>query len=128
LSVESLYPYFPHLCLIRSVHEVLDAFTDPTFCDVWVRQPTPDTLPLQHDRYTNGKFVELNRKALGAIDGTHIPANTPDEEAGAYRNRKGFLSLMLCCVIFDGLLCYAYAGCEGSAHDQKVLNAALDPG
>lgn len=113
--------------VVSCIHECLDAFTNPTFYDIWVRQPTPENLPLQHDRYTSGKYSELNRRALGAIDGTHIPAIPSDDEAGAYRNRKGFLSFnVLCCATFDGLICFAYAGWEGSAHDQTVLNAALD--
>lgn len=113
----------------RIVGEVLNALVDPSFYNTWVRQPSPTTIPGDHDRYTNPKTKELNTQCLGALDGTHIPACPPEWEAAAYRNRKGFLSFnVLCCVTFDGLLSYVYAGWEGSAHDQRVWNAALQEG
>lgn len=62
----------------------------------------------------------------GRVDGTHDTAIPPTEDAAPYRNRKGGLSFnVLGAATFDELFCYVYAGWEGSAHDARVLNAAI---
>jgi hypothetical protein len=68
----------------------------------------------------------ITDKCLGALDGTHIRASIPTDQAAPYRNRKGDLSFnVLGCVTFDELFCYVYAGWEGSAHEGRVLAAAI---
>jgi hypothetical protein len=68
----------------------------------------------------------ITDKCVGALDGTHIKASIPAAQAAPYRNRKGDLSFnVLGCVTFDELFCYVYAGWEGSAHDGRVLAAAM---
>jgi len=67
------------------------------------------------------------KDCLGAADGTHIHAHIPDGNQVRYRNRKGDISqnvLGMC--TFDELFCYVLPGWEGSAHDSRVLQAALD--
>lgn len=98
----------------------------PDFYYLWVRQPTPTNLSLDHDSYTNPKFTSLTNRCLGALDGTHIPCTPPAREAAAFRDRRGHVTFnVLGGVTLDGLFCYVYAGWEGSAHDQRVFNEAL---
>jgi hypothetical protein len=71
----------------------------------------------------------LTDNCIGALDGTHIKASIPADDASPYRNRKGDLSFnVLGCVSLDERFCYVYAGWEGSAHDGRVLAAALNDG
>ena len=69
----------------------------------------------------------LFKDCVGALDGTHIPCVPPRETAELYRNRKGFFSLnVLAVCTFDMKFTYMLSGWEGSAHDARVLAAALD--
>nr|XP_027118223.1 protein ALP1-like [Coffea arabica] len=66
--------------------------------------------------------------AVGALDGTHIPACQPNREQMAYTNRHGIHSQNVLAVCdFDMRFNYVYAGWEGSAHDARVLESALMP-
>jgi DDE superfamily endonuclease len=90
------------------------------------------TLPVNECPYEverNKKFYPYFKDVLGAIDGTHIFAHVPAEDLGPFRNRKGQITqnVMAACT-FDLQFCYVLAGWEGSAHDGKVLNDALDKG
>lgn len=66
------------------------------------------------------------KDAVGAIDGTHIPANVPLEEQARYRNRKQEISqnVLVACT-FDMKFTYVLAGWEGSAHDGRLLRSAI---
>lgn len=113
-------------CSCSIVEECLDAFYSAESYNVWVRQPTPQSIPKKHDRYTNPKHTALTSRCLGAIDGTHIPAHPPAHQAMAFRNRKGHLSFnVLAGVTLDEYFCYVYASWEGSAHDAQVYQSAL---
>jgi hypothetical protein len=58
-----------------------------------------------------------------------VPAFIPAHEQAAWRNRKGFLSQNVLGVCnFDLEFEYILAGWEGSAHDGRVLDDALDKG
>ena len=64
--------------------------------------------------------------AVGAIDGTHVPACPPSGHQMAYTNRHGFQSQNLLAICdFNIRFTYIYAGWEGSAHDAQVLDGAL---
>ena len=59
----------------------------------------------------------------GAIDGTHIPVQTPNENHSVYVNRKGFHSILMqavvdCNYIFRDVV----IGWPGSVHDARVLS------
>lgn len=70
------------------------------------------------------------KDALGAVDGSHIPAFVPDAAAQApWRNRKGFLSQnVFAAVDFDMNFVFVLPGWEGSAHDAVVYKSALEKG
>jgi hypothetical protein len=67
------------------------------------------------------------QNCIGALDGSHIPAVVNVNEQASYRNRKGFLSQNVLAVAnFDDItFSYALTGWEGSAHDSKVYENAV---
>ena len=63
---------------------------------------------------------------MGAIDGTHVPANVPVEIQEKFQGRKeGTTQNVLAAITFDLKFIYVLAGWEGSAHDSRVLGDAL---
>ena len=67
---------------------------------------------------------------MGAIDGTHVPANVPAnvpiEIQGKFRGRKEETTQnVLAAITFDLKFMYVLAGWEGSAYDSRVLGDAL---
>lgn len=76
--------------------------------------------------------VILNEKAsgfegaIGAVDGTHIPAFIPQANQQRFWSRKNNISQnVLAAVTFDGLFCYVLAGAEGSINDATLLPHAM---
>lgn len=113
----------------RYFHQVLNALFHPTFYGEYVRQSTSDNLPLDHERYQDPKYHPITKRCIGAIDGTHIIATPPANDAARFRNRYGYLSFnVLACVRFDGLFSYILAGWEGSEHDSNIYRAAVAQG
>ena len=73
----------------------------------------------------NFRFWPYFKDAIGAIDGSHIPAFPPQRDRAAYRNRKGFVSqncLFAC--DFGMKFTYVLTGWEGSATDARVFQDA----
>jgi len=69
------------------------------------------------------------KDAIGAADGTHIPAKVPSEDIVRFRNRKGDRSQNVLGIgTFDLLFSCVIPGWEGSAHDGRVLQWALRNG
>ena len=63
---------------------------------------------------------------MGAIDGTHVPANVPVEIQGKFRGRKeGTTQNVLAAITFDLKFIYVLAGWERSAYDSQILGDAL---
>ena len=87
-------------------------------------KPAASDCPWEVER--NSKFFPYFQHAIGAVDGTHIPAHVPASLAASFRNRKGFISqnVLLVCS-FDALYTYVLPGWEGSAHDGRVLSDAM---
>ncbi|KAK1258731.1 hypothetical protein QJS04_geneDACA022020 [Acorus gramineus] len=75
---------------------------------------------------SNRLFYPFFKNAIGAIDGTHVPALVNRTKVSRYRNRKGWISqnVMAACS-FDLQFQYIAAGWEVSAADIKVLRWAL---
>ena len=92
-----------------------------------VNLPPPDYLAKKIE--DSRKFYPWFKDCIGALDGTHIPVFVKTSSQPAYTNRKGYLSqnVMGVCT-FDLQFCYIYAGWEGSANDQQVLNDAIGKG
>ncbi|XP_031328864.1 putative nuclease HARBI1 [Photinus pyralis] len=61
-------------------------------------------------------------RVIGAIDGTHIRIDAPQENAPDYVNRKHFHSIQLQLVCDSNMLItHCYTGHPGSVHDQRVF-------
>ena len=63
----------------------------------------------------------------GAIDGTHIPIISLQENPSDYYNLKGFHSIIMQAVVdFRGLFLDTYIGWPGKVHDARVFsNSAM---
>ena len=86
-----------------------------------------DPVPLRIS--SSHKFTPYFDNCIGAVDGTHIPAVIPVDEQKPFRNRKKFLSQNVLAVAnFDQTFSYVLVGCEGSAHDSRVLRDAKTKG
>ena len=61
------------------------------------------------------------------MDGTHLQVHVKEEATAPWRNRKGWLSQNVLAVVdFEMRFVYVLAGWEGSAHDVRVLDSALE--
>ena len=79
----------------------------------------PDEIRLNH------RFSGFFDQAIGAVDGTKIPASVKPGDEGRFRDKKGNLTWnILISANFDLTVSYAMVGFEGSAHDQRVLGHA----
>ena len=105
----------------RYFNQVLEAliYLYPEF----VRPPIETTpAEISHSR----KFFPFFRNCIGAADGTHILAKVQPGDAVRFRNRKGDISQNVLGICnFNLQFSYVYPGWEGSAHDARVLEAAL---
>ncbi|KAJ1686500.1 hypothetical protein LUZ63_012317 [Rhynchospora breviuscula] len=96
-----------------------------------------DSKRLKRDRDVSGaqyitRMLEGHPEdAIGAIDGTHIPA-FPDRDEPfkeRWRNRKGNMTQnVMAAVDFDGNFVAVVSGWEGSAHDALVLRRTIEDG
>ncbi|PIA29459.1 hypothetical protein AQUCO_06000067v1 [Aquilegia coerulea] len=67
------------------------------------------------------------KDCVGALDGTHIVASVPIEEQDKFRGRKLITTQnVLAACSFDLKFTYVLTGWEGTAHDQRVLDNALE--
>ncbi|KAK1257137.1 hypothetical protein QJS04_geneDACA022970 [Acorus gramineus] len=94
----------------------------------YINLPENDVQVHPHVRH-NKIFYPYFKNAVGAIDGTHIPALVRKNKATRYRNRKGWISqnVMAACS-FDLQFQYVAVGWEGSTADMRVLRWALESG
>ncbi|KAE8216878.1 hypothetical protein CF319_g8892 [Tilletia indica] len=89
----------------------------------FVRMPTSDS-PIP-ERIRNDVSVRAFSTAIGAVDGTHLPARPPAALRQRFRNRKGTLSFnVLAACSFDMLFQFIYTGWEGSAADSMIFHRA----
>ena len=73
----------------------------------------------------NFRFWPYFKDAVGAINGSHIPASPPQRDRAIYHNRKGFMSqncLFAC--DFGMKSTYVLTGWEGSATDARIFQDA----
>lgn len=128
------YIAFANQLLISVFHMLLQALVK--LHTAIVRLPKPgDPIPpkiVEQTASRNGlyyRFWPYFQDCVGALDGSHIPAWVPGLKQAAWRNRKGFLSQNILAVCnFDMEFVYVLAGWEGTAHDVRVLNNALEQG
>jgi len=93
-----------------------------------IQPPNPSIVPTEILEKEDTLYPYF-QDAIGALDGTHIPAKVPAEDVTRFRNRKGEITqnvLGICkfSLSFAGLV----PGWEGSAHDARVLQWALGNG
>jgi hypothetical protein len=75
----------------------------------------------------NLKLYPYFKNCIGAIDSTHILAKVLDSQVIPYRNRKGDISQnVLAACKFNLQFIYLLPGWNGSAHDARVLQHALE--
>lgn len=75
----------------------------------------------------NQKYSPYFDDCVGALDGTHTAMHVPATDRKPYRNRKGYLLQNVLAVCdFDMKFTYGLAGWEGSEHDGRVLNDAIE--
>jgi hypothetical protein len=67
--------------------------------------------------------------AVGAVDGTLIPAYIPKNMQQRFWDRNGKVSQnVLVTVTFDGIFVYVMAGAEGSINDRRLLTEGFQRG
>lgn len=92
----------------------------------FVIQPQPNG-PIPPQIQFNSKLYPYFKDCIGAIDGTHIPAKVPEEMMIPFRDRSDKISQnVLAACKFNLLFSYVLLGWEGSAHDARVLQHALE--
>ncbi|KAJ4791508.1 nuclease [Rhynchospora pubera] len=95
----------------------------------YIKLPGPDAQV--HPKLREGTQYYAFKDAIGAIDGTHIPAfpDTDEEFKERWRNRKGNITQnVMAAVDFDGRFVAVLAGWEGSGHDSLILRKAVEKG
>ncbi|KAF3671610.1 hypothetical protein FXO37_07943 [Capsicum annuum] len=75
----------------------------------------------------NGSDVHcVGHIRIRAIDGTHVIASVSIEQQNRFRGWKGTTQNILASINFNLKFMYVLAGWEGSAHDSRILNYALE--
>nr|XP_009778301.1 PREDICTED: putative nuclease HARBI1 [Nicotiana sylvestris]XP_016437064.1 PREDICTED: putative nuclease HARBI1 [Nicotiana tabacum] len=81
----------------------------------------------EDDAIVGAAATSVLADCVGAIDGTHVLASVPIEHQNRYRGRKGNTTQnVLAVVSFNLKFTYVLAGWEGSTHDSRILNDALE--
>jgi len=110
----------------HALHEVADCILE-TESD-FVKVPEAN----YHANYisSNPKFSPFFDMCIGPLDGSHIPAFIENTEIKNLfqTNRHGISQNVLAACDFDLIFKYVLAGWEGSAHDGKLLEYALEHG
>lgn len=106
----------------RHFHTVLRAFA--AFAKEMIKPPSLDETPSEILR--NMKYYPWFKDCIGAIDGTHIPAVVPADQAVPYRSgRKNECTQNVMAVCsFDMRFTWIWPGWEGSAHDFRIFTEA----
>lgn len=110
--------------MYRCIHDVLNAIMKPAFIDSLIKLPNAST-PLSETISADSRFYPFFKYALGAIDGSHIPAFPPEEIKARYRDRQENITQnILAACTFDMRFCYVLSGWEGSAADSQIFDYA----
>ncbi|KAI3744360.1 hypothetical protein L1987_57439 [Smallanthus sonchifolius] len=75
----------------------------------------------------NPRYYPMFKDCIGAIDGTHVRASVRQSEQAKYIGRKGYATQNIM-VVCDFNMCFTFvwAGWEGTAHDTRIFNEALE--
>lgn len=113
-SPDTISKYFKRLLIF---------FSENPFYNAQVRLPTEDT-PISNIIRNDPRYHHFEG-CIGAVDTTHIPIFSANQDHHTMRNRKGFLSqncLFVC--DFDFLFIYSLSGWDGSVCDATVWHDA----
>ncbi|MQM14439.1 hypothetical protein Taro_047371, partial [Colocasia esculenta] len=107
----------------KQVREVTKVLASLRFTYIKLPSLTDPVHPrIRHD----DRFYPYFKDAIGAIDGTHIPAHILREKQARYSNHKGVHVMGVCG--FDLVVQYVGVGFEGAAADMAVIRRAMDVG
>ncbi|CAI9262654.1 unnamed protein product [Lactuca saligna] len=74
----------------------------------------------------NPRYYPMFKDCIGAIDGTHVRASVPQKDEVKYIGRKGYATQNIMDVCdFNMCFTFVWAGWEGTAHDTRIFNEAL---
>ncbi|KAL4564921.1 hypothetical protein LXL04_028997 [Taraxacum kok-saghyz] len=75
----------------------------------------------------NPRYYPIFKDCIGAIDETHVKASVAQHEQAKYIGRKGHATQNIM-VVCDFNMCFTFvwAGWEGTAHDTRIFNEALE--
>nr|KAJ0215989.1 hypothetical protein LSAT_V11C300139380 [Lactuca sativa] len=72
------------------------------------------------------QYYPMFKDCIGDIDGIHVKASVPQKDEVKYIGRKGYATqnIMVVCD-FNTCFTFVWAGWEGTAHDTRIFNEAL---
>ncbi|CAI9269594.1 unnamed protein product [Lactuca saligna] len=74
----------------------------------------------------NPRYYPMFKDCIGAIDGTHVRALVRQHEEAKYIGRKGYATQNIMDVCdFNMCFTFVWVGWEGTAHDTRIFNEAL---
>ncbi|MQM00257.1 hypothetical protein Taro_032987 [Colocasia esculenta] len=120
VSTGVLMEHFQHSSQTISHYVNKLAFSLASLAEEYILQPnvTNDCHPYIA---SNERFYPYFKDALGAIDGTHVPANVPIEDHPQFHNRKQQITQNVMEVVsFDGLFTYSCVGWEGNMWSDQM--------
>ncbi|MQM12621.1 hypothetical protein Taro_045544 [Colocasia esculenta] len=108
------------------VNRVIKAIALLSFTYIVLPSGTDPVHPrIRHD----DRFYPYFKDAIGAIDGTYIPAHVLKDRQAHYRNRKNVISQNVMGICgFGHIFHYVGVGFDGAAADMTVLRRAIDVG
>ncbi|KAL4556017.1 hypothetical protein LXL04_038652 [Taraxacum kok-saghyz] len=75
----------------------------------------------------NPRYYPYFKDCIGTIDGTHVKASVAQHEQAKYIGRKGHATQNIMAVCdFNMCFTFVWAGWEGTAHDTRIFNEALE--
>ena len=107
--------------MFRYFHKMVKIFASELFYLKYILLAS-STTDVHPNIVNNYRFFPYFKDAIGAIDGSHIPASPPLHDCAAYHNQKGTVSqncLFAC--DFDMKFTYVLTGREGSATDARIF-------
>ncbi|MQL72880.1 hypothetical protein Taro_005203, partial [Colocasia esculenta] len=128
VAIGAMCEHFQHSSEIISyyVNRVIKVIALLRFTYIMVPNGTD---PVHHRIRHDDRFYQYFKDAIGAIDGTYIPAHVLKDKQARYRNRKNVISQNVTGVSgFDLIFHYVSVGFEGAAADMTVLRRAIDAG
>jgi hypothetical protein len=90
-------------------------------------KPVDQNFTEVHPRLQDPRFWPHFKGVIGAIDGSHIPVEVPEDEKVNHTGRHGYTSQNLLAICdFDLRFTFVVAGWPGSAHDTRILNRNIE--